>query len=297
MRQELGEDLFNRMLADGTEHIYRRMQQDAASCEPNPCEHGGICAPAGAPGSGHRRMQQVGVVCTCPSGFSGQFCEAAAAACAPGSGPDGAGGCAVCAGMLVSEDGGPCHACPPGGLRNGAHTECIMLGARPAIPHPPPPPPPASPPPPPTSAPPPPEPTALDRFEQPLPGSLNAHNIPVKGREYSWRDDAEACAEHCIEYGAACLSFDFSSANRCYLGSARLGDDAAATLSASAEYSYYGRLPESHEDCDSYTEPCCVEPCANAGLCTPCTTHDCIAMRIAFTCSCAEGFSGETWCA
>ena len=200
----------------------------------------------------------------------------------------------MCAGMLVSEDGGPCHACPPGGLRNGAHTECIMLGARPAIPHPPPPPPPASPPPPPTSAPPPPEPTALDRFEQPLPGSLNAHNIPVKGREYSWRDDAEACAEHCIEYGAACLSFDFSSANRCYLGSARLGDDAAATLSASAEYSYYGRLPESHEGCDSYTDPCCVEPCANAGLCTPCTTHDCIAMRIAFTCSCADGFTGST---
>ena len=268
------------------------------------CLNGGVC---GAPaGGGHRRVQTQ-QSCICPGGFSGPLCETAGggSGCDPGYEPGVDGQCIACTGTLVSEDGTLCHACPDGGLGFG-HTQCIFLGPQPS--HPPPPPsPPLAPPPPPITSPPPPG-SALAQFEPPLQGSLNKHNIVVKGRSYSARPDAESCAQSCLDHAQECLSFDYGVANgRCYLGTARVGDDATATITVSTAYQYYGRLdtnvpstpapppaPTVPTDCDVYTDPCCVGPCQHGGMCSPCTTHNCLVQRVTFLCECPRGFGGNT---
>jgi hypothetical protein len=280
-------------------NVRRRAQ---ASC---PCLNGGVCGPP--PGGGHRRRAQAQHSCVCAGGFSGPLCETAGggSGCDPGSEPGPGGACTACTGTLVSEDGAACHACPEGGLGFG-HTECVFLGPRPGPP-PPPPPAPTRPPPPPARPPPPPG-SALAQFEAPLQGSLNTHNIIVKGHAYSARPDEEACAQNCLAHGDDCLSFDYGTANeRCYLGTARLGDDATASLTESPAYQYFERATTEPAaapapppaagvpgDCDIYTDPCCAVPCMHGGICSACSSHNCLVQRLTFLCQCPRGFGGST---
>ena len=282
------------MSVAGTESTpLRRSMQDAGAC--GTCLNGGACGPP--PGGGHRRRAQA-TPCTCRPGFSGAVCETVAG-CDAGSELVADGSCAACTDALVSEDGSTCHACPSGAVRNGAHTDCIFLGGHSTG---------SSRPPPPALPPPAPPPgSALAQFGAPVEGSLSGHNIVAKGRAYSARPTAEACAQNCLDHGDGCLSFDYGATNlRCYLGSARIGDDATATITTSPSYQYFGRTPTTAvaapppapgaapDDCDVFTDPCCVMPCLHAGICAPCSSHTCLVQRITFICRCPIGFGGNT---
>jgi hypothetical protein len=82
---------------------------------------------------------------------------------------------------------------------------------------------------------------ALALFAPPRVGSLTGHNL----MEVERVRHAAGCARRCVDFGPACVSFDFSASyQRCYLGSHRLDasvPERSATNSAS-EFLYYERM-------------------------------------------------------
>ena len=108
----------------------------------------------------------------------------------------------------------------------------------------------------------------MSQFYAPTDGSLSGHNVVIDGHPFATQADVAACANlcvsrmivahlpsnrsrlsqtrrlcRCLQYAEACLSFDFCASNlRCYIGSARAGDDSTAVIhpsGATARYQYF----------------------------------------------------------
>jgi hypothetical protein len=81
--------------------------------------------------------------------------------------------------------------------------------------------------------------TVLDLFAAPLMGSMTGHNL----QEIEGLKHAAHCAQKCLDYGPACVSFDFAAMyERCYLGSGRLKTHAGEATNGATEFLYYERL-------------------------------------------------------
>ena len=77
------------------------------------------------------------------------------------------------------------------------------------------------------------------------------NNIPINDAGFEVLESIEACAERCILYGSACVSYDWGLTSlRCYLGSGRAGNDGSNTGSSSYRYYEILAVASGHDWCD-----------------------------------------------